>query len=215
MGIMLRVMMNPQERKRQERDARRHRIQDAARPVFFERGFARASIEEIARQAQLSVGAIYLYFKSKEDLYLSILERSLGGLGAAVATTGDPRDAWACLEAWHQAEPESARALAMIARPDLRATLSDDVTARLALALAGIRTGLAGAVSHAVASRQYRPCDAGTVADALWAGFIGALAVDAMTGNVGGLASPPPGGLAMFAVVDGQLRIAQSVRAAA
>ena len=45
-------MMNAHDRKRQEREARRHRIQDAARPVFFERGFARASIEDIAKQAQ-------------------------------------------------------------------------------------------------------------------------------------------------------------------
>jgi AcrR family transcriptional regulator len=45
--------------------------------VFIERGFARASIEQIAKQAQLSVGAIYLYFQSKEDLHVLILETSL------------------------------------------------------------------------------------------------------------------------------------------
>jgi AcrR family transcriptional regulator len=98
---MLCVMMTAQDRKRQEREARRHRIQDAARPVFFDRGFARASIEDIAKQAQLSVGAIYLYFKSKEDLYLSILERSLRALGDRLeAGANDPRVAWEALAAW-------------------------------------------------------------------------------------------------------------------
>lgn len=203
-------MMNPQERKRQEREARRHRIQDAARPVFFERGFARTSIEDIAKQAQLSVGAIYLYFKSKEDLYLSILQRSLLGLADAVGAARDPREAWGALEAWRAAEPESARALGMVARPELRPTLSDEVAEGLAEVLGRIRAGLAGAVGHAVAGRTYRSCDAAAVAETLWAGFCGALAVDAMTANVGGAAAA-----GVFAIVDAGLRAPASVRAAA
>lgn len=203
-------MMNPQERKRQEREARRHRIQDAARPVFFERGFARTSIEDIAKQAQLSVGAIYLYFKSKEDLYLSILERSLVALGDSVAVSRDPRDAWGALETWRSAEPESARALGMVARPELRATLSVEVTEGLARSLDAIRAGLAASVEQAVAARSYRGCDARAVGEALWAGFLGSLSVDAMTGNVGSADAP-----GVFAVLDGSLRHEQSVRAAA
>ena len=190
-------MMNPQERKRQERQARRHRIQDAARPVFFERGFARTSIEDIAKQAQLSVGAIYLYFKSKEDLTLT----------CQTVETGK-----ACLESWRAAEPESARALLMVARPELRATLSAEVTDGLAQSLGRIRRGLIEAVAQAIAARAYRSCDADAVGDALWAGFAGGLSVDAMLGNVGGATSA---GAATFAVLDGNLRATQSVRAAA
>jgi AcrR family transcriptional regulator len=70
-------MTNAQERKAQERQARRRRIQEAARTVFTEKGYAGASIELIARAAQLSVGAIYLYFRSKEDLYTSLVEDTL------------------------------------------------------------------------------------------------------------------------------------------
>jgi len=203
-------MINPQERKRQEREARRHRIQDAARPVFFERGFARTSIEDIAKQAQLSVGAIYLYFKSKEDLYLSLLERSLGTLADTLSAARDPRDAWASLAAWRTAEPESARALGMVGRPELRGALSDEVADGLARSLGRIRAGLAGSVSQALQSGRYRGCDADAVGETLWSGFVGALAVDAMTTNVGGAALP-----AIFEIVDGGLRQTQPVRAAA
>mgnify|MGYP002139961465 CR=1 FL=1 len=45
--------------------------------MLTERGYAGASIELIARAAQLSVGAIYLYFRSKEDLYVSLIEDTL------------------------------------------------------------------------------------------------------------------------------------------
>ena len=204
-------MMNPQERKRQEREARRHRIQDAARPVFFERGFARASIEDIAKQAQLSVGAIYLYFKSKEDLYLSILERSLRDLGGSLAGVRDPQAAWDALAAWRQAEPESARALAMVSRPELRATLTQEVADGLAVAIHQVRSSLIGAVTHAVSSRTYHACDAGAVGETLWATFLGGCAIDAAAVNVGG-STPPAADL--FAVIDSTLRAA-AVRAAA
>lgn len=204
-------MMTAQDRKRQEREARRHRIQDAARPVFFERGFARASIEDIARQAQLSVGAIYLYFKSKEDLYLSILERSLRGLGETVGATRDPRQAWDALEAWRAAEPESGRALAMVSRPELRATLTQEVADGLAAAIHQVRSGLIASVDQAVAGRVYRSCDAGAIGESLWALFLGATAVEAAAGNVGGSLPRPA---ALFEVLDAGLRQAP-VRAAA
>ena len=70
------TMTTAQDRKQQERQARRRRIQRAAREVFAEKGFTKTSIEQVARQASLSVGAIYLYFRSKEDLYVSLLEET-------------------------------------------------------------------------------------------------------------------------------------------
>ncbi len=68
------------ERRQLDRQARRRKIQRVARRIFSERGFAGTTIEEIARRAGLSVGAIYLYFKSKEDLYVSLLQDSLDQL---------------------------------------------------------------------------------------------------------------------------------------
>ena len=88
-------MTTAQERKQQERHARRRRIQRAARTVFAEKGYAKTSIEQIAREASLSVGAIYLYFRSKEDLYVSLLEETLETFDndlSAVAHRGDSAD---------------------------------------------------------------------------------------------------------------------------
>src|ERR1700686_5401720 len=46
----------------------------AARIVFAEYGYAQASMRAIARQAGISVGGLYLYFKNKEDLYLTFMQ---------------------------------------------------------------------------------------------------------------------------------------------
>src|SRR5256885_1243159 len=74
------------ERRQLDRAARRRKIQRVARRIFAERGFAGTTIEDIARKANFSVGAIYLYFKSKEDLYLSLLQESLTEFQIEVAT---------------------------------------------------------------------------------------------------------------------------------
>ncbi len=56
---------------------RREQILDAAIIVFGEKGFSAASVEDIARQAGIGKGTIYLYFKSKDEIFGNILaERS-------------------------------------------------------------------------------------------------------------------------------------------
>lgn len=49
-------------------DARRQQIIDAAYRCFAQKGFHQASMRDICAEAGLSAGAIYTYFKSKEDI---------------------------------------------------------------------------------------------------------------------------------------------------
>src|SRR5690606_3121545 len=67
-------LMSTQQRKARDREKRRRAILDAARHVFFEHGFNSTSMEMIANRCQLAKGTIYLYFKNKESLYLSLVE---------------------------------------------------------------------------------------------------------------------------------------------
>jgi TetR/AcrR family transcriptional regulator len=65
------------ERKEREKEHRREEILDAAQLVFFKKGLAVATMDEIAEAAELSKGTLYLYYKSKEDLYLAVMIRGL------------------------------------------------------------------------------------------------------------------------------------------
>ncbi len=56
-------------------DARQAQILDAATQVFADKGYHGTTIREIARTAGIADGTIYLYFKSKADLLLGILNR--------------------------------------------------------------------------------------------------------------------------------------------
>ena len=75
---------------------KRDAILRAAIDVFAERGFFNAQVADVARAAGVAAGTVYLYFKSKDDLLVSIFERSMReGLTtgrAAVADLRDPRE---------------------------------------------------------------------------------------------------------------------------
>ena len=64
--------MGIQERKRRERKRRRRQIMVAAKKVFSIKGFTKTTMEDIAREAELSPGTLYLYFKNKDELYASL-----------------------------------------------------------------------------------------------------------------------------------------------
>ena len=60
------------ERRARERETRRNQIMDAARKVFSIQGFGGSTMDEIAQAAELSPATIYLYFKNKYELYISL-----------------------------------------------------------------------------------------------------------------------------------------------
>jgi TetR/AcrR family transcriptional regulator len=67
--------MSIAERRERDKQKRRASIVDAAEKLFFAKGFAAATIDEIAAAAELSKGTIYLYFKTKEEISVEIARR--------------------------------------------------------------------------------------------------------------------------------------------
>jgi AcrR family transcriptional regulator len=65
------------ERKEREKEQRKEEILNAAQKVFFESGLMVATMDDIAEAAELSKGTLYLYYKSKEDLYLGVMMRGM------------------------------------------------------------------------------------------------------------------------------------------
>ncbi|MBA2408538.1 MAG: TetR family transcriptional regulator [Gammaproteobacteria bacterium] len=62
-------------RTKEEAEATRERILDAAEEIFLENGVAQTSLEEIAHLAGVTRGAIYWHFKNKVDVFSALLER--------------------------------------------------------------------------------------------------------------------------------------------
>src|SRR5215831_11756164 len=77
--------MSPSARPRWRRrkDARPSEIIAAALATFTERGFAAARLDDIAAQAGVTRGTLYLYFSSKEDLFKAVVRQLIVPIIAA------------------------------------------------------------------------------------------------------------------------------------
>lgn len=185
-------MTNAQERKAQERQARRRRIQEAARTVFAEKGYAGASIELIARAAQLSVGAIYLYFRSKEDLYVSLVEDTLVSFDVAMGRVREDvevsarlRETWDLLVKWAEREAEGPRILRLLAQPAIRPQLSDEVVAAVQSGISRIQDHMGACVADGIHAGLYRQVNAREIADLAWSVLLGSLDAAEMHASLG------------------------------
>jgi AcrR family transcriptional regulator len=76
-------------RWRRRKDARPAEILDAALAVFAEKGYAATRMDDIAQRAGVTKGTIYLYFESKDAVFRSLVQESIGatieGVTAAAA----------------------------------------------------------------------------------------------------------------------------------
>jgi TetR/AcrR family transcriptional regulator, regulator of autoinduction and epiphytic fitness len=92
--------MNP---PRGDAEARRAAILDAALQVFGQYGYRRTSMDDVAREADIAKGTIYLSFASKEEVFQALSERlsqrMLAGAEAASRRPGTTADKLAAMHA--------------------------------------------------------------------------------------------------------------------
>jgi AcrR family transcriptional regulator len=67
--------MGTAERKEREKHQRKNEIISAAEKIFFTKGYENSTMDDVAEAAELSKGTLYLYFKSKEELFHEITRR--------------------------------------------------------------------------------------------------------------------------------------------
>lgn len=107
-----------------DRSDKRRIITEAAVEVFAQKGFHQARVSDVARRAGVADGTIYLYFKNKEDLLLSIFEEKmkvlLTGLGEALEGIDDPIERIRSFACFHLSTVRKNRATAEVLQVELR-----------------------------------------------------------------------------------------------
>lgn len=83
------------ERKEREKAERRRSILDTARDLIKEKSYEEITMEEIARRLELSRATLYLYFRNKSEIFLTLLTEGMYELrdGYAAALKDLPEDA--------------------------------------------------------------------------------------------------------------------------
>jgi len=103
---------------------KREAILRAATRVFAQRGFFNAQVADIARAAGVAAGTVYLYFRSKDDLLVSLFERTMKDAiaegRAALHGAADPRERLSRIARLHLERLGRDRDLAIVFQVELR-----------------------------------------------------------------------------------------------
>lgn len=100
------------------------RILSAAVKIFAQKGFFHARISEIAKEAKVADGTIYLYFENKDDILISLFEDQmdevLANMKVAVSRENDALDKIRCFALTHLKMVEDYPDLAEVIQVELR-----------------------------------------------------------------------------------------------
>jgi TetR/AcrR family fatty acid metabolism transcriptional regulator len=109
---------------RQERGDKRDAILRGAIETFAAKGFFTAQVADVARAAGVAAGTVYLYFRGKDDLLISIFERTMKEAiaegRASIARLSDPVAQLNEIARLHLGRMGRDRALAVVFQVELR-----------------------------------------------------------------------------------------------
>jgi TetR/AcrR family fatty acid metabolism transcriptional regulator len=103
---------------------KREAILKAATAVFARNGFFQSQVADVAREAGVAAGTVYLYFRSKDDLLVSLFERTMRDAiaegRAALEAVTDPRERLTRIARLHLERLGRDRDLAVVFQVELR-----------------------------------------------------------------------------------------------
>jgi AcrR family transcriptional regulator len=75
--------------RREKQEQTRERLLDAASRVFARRGYQQSTLQEIAKEAGFTIGAVYSNFSGKEELFLALADKEVEQRVAEIRAVGD------------------------------------------------------------------------------------------------------------------------------
>lgn len=170
------------ERRRSKRIVRRRaEILDAAKQIFLAGEYASVTMDDIADTAGISRATIYLYFKSKQEVYTELLLRDLDAMITMLTSSFDRNDSVRnnlfrmsiSYMNFFRVHPEYFTTLSFFFMPGRKETLPSDAAAKISERLNdGILT-IEEAIKLGIARGEARPIDARAATLSLWGQWMG------------------------------------------
>lgn len=195
--------MGIQERRLRERQARKKLVLDATRELVRERGFNGTTTKQIAKSCELSEAALFFYFKSKDEIFTSMLLEGIELMSEGmqrIASAGLSPDEtlkrlWAFFGEVRDRHPEYFQVFAYLGHPQSTSSVSEEVREDLAR-----RSGDSFRRFAALLSDRMHVVEARACADLLWASFLGLTVLRDSRVNLG--SRPHPTAKEMSTVLD-------------
>lgn len=178
--------MSVSARRKREKAERRQTILAAAAEVFAGKGFAQATMEEVAVAAELSKGTLYLYFKNKDDLFLalsadviSLVMQDFESIAASEAPADQRlRRMLLAYAARAEGHPDHFRSMVVFLSSGHAVDTATPTFAAHRERIAGVMSALAGVLAEGQDEGCLRAdFDAATTVSQLWGGLFGVLQI--------------------------------------
>lgn len=168
--------MGVKERRERERAARRTAVLDATRSLVREKGFNGTTTRRIAERCELSEATIFWYFKSKDEIFVSLLFEGIDFMKNGMRDISEADDPprvtltklWEFYAEVRDEHPEYFQVFSYLANPQSMATVTDEVKDELAR-----RSGENFRFFSKMLKDVLRIDDARVVADVVWGTFVG------------------------------------------
>ncbi len=169
------------ERKAREKLIRHQQILDAAYELFNQVGFFAATMDQIAERAELAKGTIYIYFKSKEEVYFCLL---INGLDILIALLNQMENSETppdqllnetarTLFRFYKEHTSYFRIFMVMQQEDMQAKLSPELAQHLNAQATTILNLLSTQVQKLVDNGSLSSVNPWHVANILWGAFTG------------------------------------------
>ena len=179
--------MGVAERRKREREMRRELAIDAAMAIYDEEGYHAITMEKIAERSELSRAALYLYFRSKEEILVSAIVAHADYFSSLLEELYDTRaefredlleKLWECFQKFYEKDPVTFTAWQYFHQGDVISNLTQelrDVLHESGSRVVGLQHRI---VEYAVEEGVFVECDPRALSEVIWALFLGIIYVE-------------------------------------
>jgi AcrR family transcriptional regulator len=170
------------ERRRREREVRRELAIDAAMSIYEEDGYHAITMEKIAERSELSRAALYLYFKSKEEILISAIVSCADYFAGLLQEMYDNREnikeellekLWECFQRFYEKDPVAFTAWQYFHQSEMIGKLPAELRDVLFEAGAKVVALQHKIVGYAVAEKVFVQYDHRALSEVIWSSFLG------------------------------------------
>lgn len=174
--------MGVTERRRREKEARRDLAINAAMRLYGSDGYHAITMEKIAELSELSRAALYLYFKSKEEILVSAITAHAEYFASVLQELYDARESikedlleklWECFRRFYEKDPVAFTAWQYFHQSEVISNLSPELRDVLHKSGAKVVALQHRIVKYAIEQGIFIECDHRTLAEVIWSSFLG------------------------------------------
>ncbi len=187
--------MGVAERREREKQQRRDQAIRAAMEIYDEEGYYAITMEKIAERAELSRASLYLYFKNKDEIFISAIKEYMDYFCSLLNDVYRRRkeiagslleELWDCFSRFYQKDPVAFNASMYFHQNEVVRNLSDDLRDLLYQAGSQAVTYQHKIAEFGVEQGIFIDCNPRTLAEVIWSSFFGLMQVERSKNEITG-----------------------------